>query len=574
MIIPTNSEILSLLARLDDVIADDLETLWLEIKPWTDPKTCMKEAVEYTACFANADGGVIVFGVWDNVRGRAEAIHGAKGYNLDIWRRGIYDSTRPNISVEVGEIQVPEGTGKLLIVRVPKGPNPPYGTAQGVYKKRIGKNCMPMDAHEWARSRISSGAIDWSAAPANGVGFSDLDPIEIARGRNVLRARNPESELLQLDDQRFLEGLGVYKSGHVNHAGLLLFGRSEMIADLCPQHQVHYVYQTSETEIARNDSYKMGLLQILEKIEQIFTGPINPEEELSVGLFKMRIPAFPLEVVREAVLNALTHRNYSDPNEVSIRHTKKELTVVSPGGFLGGITPQNILRHEPISRNKALAEAFEKLRLVERAGIGRRRIFIPTLSYGKRMPVYEADQSRVTLRIFDGGFDKRLATLVSEWRRQGREIDLEALLVLNYLRENTFIEVRTATEILQLPYEAARSVLDQLANPKTGILERKGQTKTATFHLTKGVAKDLLGKAAYTKTRGLNPARYAEMVRQFVEDHGSITPRECRELLGLGSSKSAQVEMSRYLKKWSASKGFLKMEGKAPQNRYRLSEGC
>ena len=59
------------------------------------------------------------------------------------------------------------------------------------------------------------------------------------------------------------------------------------------------------------------------------------------------------------------------------------LAITSPGGFIAGITPGNILRHEPVSRNRTLAEAFEKLRLVERAGIGRRRIFETMLAYGK-----------------------------------------------------------------------------------------------------------------------------------------------------------------------------------------------
>ena len=126
--------------------------------------------------------------------------------------------------------------------------------------------------------------------------------------------------------------------------------------------------------------------------------------------------------------------------------------------------------------------------------------------------------------------------------------------------------------MLQLSRDEARSVLDTLAIPGTGILERKGQTRAATFHLTKGVAKDLLGKAAYTKTRGLNPVRYAEMVKQYVDHHGAITPQECRELLGLGDSKSAAVEVSRYLKKWSGLSGFLRMEGRPPTNRYVLSK--
>jgi ATP-dependent DNA helicase RecG len=433
---------------------------------------------------------------------------------------------------------------------------------------------MPLDPQGFAQMRISTGVVDWSGQPAEGVQLEDLDTVEIARAHNILHRINPESGLLKLDDHGFLVGVGAIRQGKVTHTGFLLFGREQRLSELCPQHQVHYVYEASETQVLRNDSYRVGLLNILERIEQAFTGPANPEQEISVGLFKLRVPAYPIEVVREAVLNAVTHRDYGDPGEVLIRHTQRELVVTSPGGFLADITPRNILRHEPISRNRTLAEAFEKLRLVERAGIGRRRIFIPMLSFGKRIPQYETDGTRVILRLFDGSFDERMAVLTAKWRDQGRDIDLDGLLVMTYLREHAFIYTSSAAELLQLPRDGARGVLDQLAQPKTGILERRGMTKAATYHLSKAVARDLLGKAAYTKTKGVDPIRYREMVRAFVTDHGSITPQECRELLGLGESHSARVEVSRYLKEWSGAEGFLRREGKPPKVRYfPASEG-
>jgi ATP-dependent DNA helicase RecG len=429
MSIPSNSEILALLDRLDRETADDLETQWLDFKPWNNPRDDMRVAVEYAICFANAQGGVVVFGVADRVRGKSAAIHGAHGYHLDVWRRGIYDGTRPNLTVEVEELPVVEGTGKLVVVRISPGLNPPYGTVQGLFKQRIGKNCMPMDAYAFARSRVTMGAIDWSGAPAEGVTRADLDPVEIARARNVLRRFRAQSELLKADDDDLLVGVGAVREGRVTRAGCLLFGNESVLHRVCPQHQVHYVLQTSETQVSRNDSFRGGLLEIVERIEQIFTGPINPEQEVSVGLYKLRIPSYDVDVVREALLNAITHRDYRDPNEVLVRHAKQELVVTSPGGFLGGITPKNILKHEPIARNRTLAEAFEKLGLVERAGMGRRRIFIPMLAYGKRIPVYESDGTRVTLRIFDGAFDERMAKLIAKWRGDGREIALDALLV-------------------------------------------------------------------------------------------------------------------------------------------------
>lgn len=570
MSIPTNTDILVLLDRLSQNTADDIESQWLEFKPWSGPKDDMKVAAEYAICFANAEGGAIVFGVADKTRGRTAAIHGAQGYDLDVWQRGIYAATAPNLGAEVEELAVPEGTKKLLVVRVPKGASPPYGTAQGLYKVRVGKNCMPLNPTNFAKVQISTGMLDWSGQVAEGIALSELDAVEIARARNILRRINPESELLKLEDRAFLVGLGAMRNGKVTHTGLLLFGREQVLVDFCLQHQVHYVHQVADTMIARNDSYRMGLLNVLERIEQAFSGPANPEQELSIGLFKLRIPAFPLEVVREATLNAVTHRDYSDPNEVLIRHSDKSLVVSSPGGFIGNITPQNILRHEPISRNRTLAEAFEKLRLVERAGIGRRRIFIPMLSYGKQMPQYETDGLRVILRIFDGGYDQRMAALVAKWKKQGIDIDLDALLILAFLREHHAIDTSAASGLLQLPREATRAVLDQFAQPRTGILERRGNTKAASYYLTKGVAKDLLGKAAYTKAKGLAPIRYAEMVKIFLNDHGSITPHECRELLGLGESPTARVEISRYLKKWSSEEGFLRREGNPPKVSYYL----
>lgn len=233
----TRDDILGAVDLLKWRVADNLETQWLEFKPWSDPKTCMREAVEYTACFANADGGVIVFGVADKVIGRAAAIHGATGYDLNVWRRGIFAAVRPNLTVEVDELDVPEGSGKLLVVRVPKGSSPPYGTADGLFKVRVDKNCMPLDPQEFQKIRIRSGSLDWCGEAAENVNMSDLDPVEAARARNMLARVRPSSELLKLPDREFHIGLGAIRDGRVTNAGLLLFGQEKAIAAVCPQHQ-------------------------------------------------------------------------------------------------------------------------------------------------------------------------------------------------------------------------------------------------------------------------------------------------------------------------------------------------
>lgn len=570
--IPTNAEILAMLDQLDrGKTADDLESQWLDFKPWSSAKEDMKVAIEYSVCFTNAEGGALVFGVKDRTQGRQQAIQGAGKCDIDVWRRGIYEGTTPHINVEIDRLAVPEGTGSLLVVRIPQGIDPPYGTAKGLFQRRVEKNCMAMNPQQWHRARISSGAVDWSGQLVSGLTMAELDRVEIERGRNIVRRLKPNSDLANLKDAAFLAGVGAVANKRVTHTGLLLFGREDVIAEICPQHVVQYARATSETHIARNDVHQAGLLKILEGIEQIFLGPENPEQELSLGLLKQRIPAFPVDVVREAVLNAVTHRDYADPGKVLIRHTNHELIVTSPGGFIAGITPQNILRHESRARNQSLAHAFLKLGLVEQVGVGRIRIFKTMLAFGKRPPKYETNGEQVTLRVYDGGFDERMARLVAKWQGVGHEIDLDGLLVLSFLKTNAFIDSASASAILQLSRDEARETLDRLAQPKTGILERRGNAQ-ATYHLTKKVSADLLGATAYTAGKGIDRSRHKEMVRQFVIDHGSISPKQCRELLGLGESNTARTAVSKLLTSLSGANGFLRREGKGPKTHYVLRE--
>lgn len=570
MSVPDTAQILALLDRLDSCIADNLESQFLDFKPWQGPKDDLKLACEYACCFANGGGGVVVFGVADKVRGRKQAIHGAKGYDLDAFRYGIFNGTRPGIEALVEEIAVSEGTGKILVVRVPEGAHKPYGTTAGLYKQRVGKNCMALDPVVFQRAQISSAAVDWSGAPAIGLGLQDLDPLQIERARQILRSKAPSSGLLELSEIEFLQGLEAVRDGRVTHAGMLLFARREVLARYCPQAQFHYVFHDSETTVARNDIDRMPLLEVVERMEHVFVGPLNPEREIELGLFKLRIPQFPIEGVREAVLNALTHRDYQNPGEILLRHSAKELVVTSPGGFVDGITPDNILRHEAVPRNRTLANALVKLRLVESSGIGRKRIFRSALVYGKRRPEYSTDGFSVTLRIFNQGAHEALAALIARLDAQGADVGLDELLVLDALRSQDFIDVSEAARVLQTSREDARRVLDGMSLPALALIERRGHTASATFYLAKGIAKELKGKAAYTKTRGLNPVRYAEMVREYLRDHQTIRNRELRELLGLGDSPSAQVEASRYFKKWSEAEGFLDQHGNGNSKFYTL----
>ena len=564
--IPSPETILQLLDRLDEVVADGLETEVLDFKRWRGAKESLAEAVGMAVCFANADGGVVVFGVKDRVRGRAKAVTGCERYDLDEWRRGVYDRTRPNLTVEVSELPVPEGN--LLLVRVPKGPASPYGTSGGLYQIRVGKSCMPYSPDDFQRRQVSVGAIDWSAQPVSNICMSDLDATEIARLRNAIRAYRSSSPLLDLEDEELLSSLGIIRAGHITRAGLLITGREDILRKLMPGHEVIYLHHSSPTELDYRLDQKGSLLQILERLTEAINVR-NPFQTLKTGLFHVDIPSFPETSFREGILNALIHRDYLEPGSVYIRHEQREMNISSPGGFIGGITAENVLHAEPKARNRLLAEIFQKIGLVERAGIGRRRIFIPPLAFGKRAPFYEADPHTVKLTLLDGSFDHELAMFIGTRERQGETFDVIELLLLSFLREHGEIDVNTAAGITQLPEARIRDRLDQFCHRPSPWLERRGKKSGVTYHLARSVAAELIGKGVYSRSKAIDKVQWPVMIRQYVEEHGSINNSECRDLLLLGSSNSAQSTVSRLL----ANIEFLEPYGPSPKTRrYRLCQ--
>jgi len=453
---------LRFLDRLDNEPANVFESDVLEFKPWlSDVKDNLVDAVELVVSFANANGGVIVFGVKDGVIGRKNAITGCEKYDLDVWRRGIYQDVRPNVTVDIEELQVPEGT--LLLVRVPKGlGDVVYGTSGGVYKIRIGKNSMPLSPDKFQSIKVAEGVIDWSAEIVEEMTLEDLSPIEIARLKNTLKARKPSSDLLGLSDIDLLKALGIVRGDRITRAGILFLCDESSLRERFPQHEVIYLYQTRETEIEMRANLKLAFLGLLERLADLINSH-NPIRTIKIGLFHIDIPSYPEEAFREAILNALCHRNYLEEGSIYIRHTPREMVVSNPGGFISGITPDNILVHEPKQRNRHLAEILEKIGLVERAGIGRRRIFVPMLSLGKRAPYYEADEHTVKLTLYNGFFDERMATFVAKKQREGFEFSLDHLLLLSYMREHPEIDVATFSKICQRPEGGARDILERVS---------------------------------------------------------------------------------------------------------------
>lgn len=141
----TRAEVEKLLDQLNDCSADDLEGQDVDFKEWgRDDRAGLTKAVEWAVCMANGGGGTIVFGIADDMIGRANAVVGVPA-SIDVnrVRRAICDRTDPRITPVFDELEVPEGTGRVVAMHIHPG-TPPHTDTSGKGLIRVGKDCLPL----------------------------------------------------------------------------------------------------------------------------------------------------------------------------------------------------------------------------------------------------------------------------------------------------------------------------------------------------------------------------------------------------------------------------------------------
>ncbi len=204
----------------------------------------------------------------------------------------------------------------------------------------------------------------------------------------------------------------------------------------------------------------------------------------------MDIPAFNEDVVREAILNAVCHRDYRLGGSVFIHQFPHTLRTTSPGGLPNGITTQNILKRQS-PRNRRLAEACSKCGLVERPGQGMDRIFGIVLREGKVLPKFDGtDAYQVVLTVRADKIDKRFLRLLDLAEKHGIRLNVEHLVVLDVVRQGE-----------PLPAEMKLLVWHLI---DIGLLERQGRGKASKLILSRGMYRALGEAGTHTRVEGLD----------------------------------------------------------------------
>ena len=534
------------------------ESLTVEFKPGGIDQGDLADAV---VCLANGEGGYLLLGVADN--GRIGGINPNKLDYADPHRlaAAIAGRTMPTVMVKPEMVQV--GGSLVAVVEVPPTVDV-HATTKGRYLRRTidvrgEPQCLPMSPRDvLARA---SGAVDYSRRVMAELTTQDLDAAELARMRGLAR-QSGDGVLGSLSDSELLRALNlVGPGGELTVGSLLLFGTSEAIARHLPAYEVGF-QELHGTEIRANEIDRTPLLRAMEQLVDRVEAR-NPEEDVEIGLFRIPLPRWATTAIRELIANALVHRDYTQFGPTLVRMEGEVLTISNPGGFPRGVNLTNLLTAIPRPRNPALADAFKRAGLVDRIGRGISRVFEHQLALGRPAPDYsDSSDGSVVARIRSGLADADLAGYIAQARRSGQVMTLEDLLTLHEVRTERRITTARAAELFQVNVASARATLNSLV--ERGLLESRGERKGRTYHMSAAVYRQLGEPAQYVRIKGFDEIQQREMIRTFVERHGSIARRQASALCQV-----APLQAGRLLRKLR-DEGELKMVGERRGARYVL----
>ncbi|HIQ04302.1 MAG TPA: DeoR family transcriptional regulator, partial [Anaerolineae bacterium] len=355
-------------------------------------RTSERKLAETMVAMANAEGGTILLGV----SSRGDRITGL--LDPDAARdRALSASLMPEPPLI---LPVPHITWlnekAVCIITIPPG-LPHVYSIKGAYLTRTGRHNRPLTTPELRRLLLDREEASFESLPVEGATLADLDQELIARYLTQLEGLADEDASEILTSRGCL--VATEQELHPTHAGILLFGRD-------PQRFLHsaeiilirYGGLTMEDEFLRQD-VRGTLPEQIRQAEVFLVANMRKGMRIQ-GLEREERPEYPVPVVREAIVNAVAHRDYSIRGDcIRVLMFSDRLEVYSPGRLPGHVTVENIV-DERYSRNEVIVQILSDMGFIERLGYGIDRMIRAMEEEGLPRPQFEETAAgfRVTLR--------------------------------------------------------------------------------------------------------------------------------------------------------------------------------
>lgn len=314
----------------------------------------------------------------------------------------LQDEIYKRMSIRVRIEELYEGNNRVLVFHIPPRPVGMPLQYEGVALMRVGESLRVMSNDEMYNI-LQEREPDFSKTFCDGISISDLDANAIKKMKEAYAHKKNNPTFTALSDNQALSDLHLISGTKITYAALILLGKKEIIHDKLPQSCVIWEYRNDENQI-HHDSRTLiegPLFYAIDELWNIINQPaLNKKHPVQSGAYIFDLFDFNEAVIRESILNSVSHRNYTLTSEVVVKQYPESIQISNPGGFPRGVTKENILRVNSTPRNRLITEVLEKTGLVERSGQGIDKIYSITLSEGKIAPSFSAsDNHQVILEL-------------------------------------------------------------------------------------------------------------------------------------------------------------------------------
>ena len=378
------------------------ESETLEFKATTGAR---REAAMTVCAFLNQGGGQVLFGV---------APQGT------VAGQQVSERTIEELSAELRQIAPPafptvertrvDGGREVIVVGAGQGASRPY-SYRGVAYRRVGNTTLAMSSDEYNRMLFERMHSErrWENQPATGWSVSDLDVAEIRRTVAEAVRRGRLAEPATGDPSDLLRGLGLLRDGVLLRAAAALFGSVERLEFEMPQCllRVARFRGLHRMEFLDNRQFNGNAFTLLANAERFLRDTLPIAGRFERDRFeRIDEPLCPPLATREALANALCHRDYSiGGGSVGIAIYDDRLEITSSGSLHFGLTPEKLFGpHESRPWNPLIARTFYRRGIIEEWGSGTLKMAELTNGAGLPAPEIEDDGGAVTVRFRYGQF--------------------------------------------------------------------------------------------------------------------------------------------------------------------------
>lgn len=515
-----------------------------------DPKDRRHCILGYVAALANEKGGKLVFGMKDH---RPHEVVGTtfEDGNLGALEDAIYENMhiRVRIDEEFEPSKDDPNRKRVIIFNVPPRPIGKMLKYESVPLMRTGESLREMSDSEMLKI-LTEQEPDFSAKICEGLTLEDLDPeaVRVMKQKYAEKNENPGFE--SVSDEQALSDLDLIEDGKLTYAALVLLGKSKAIKRFMPQNNVVIEYRNDPASIPYDDRIEIQqpLFLAVESIWNYINQPtLNPQVHISENAYIFDIKLFNKETIREAVLNAITHRSMIVQNDVVIKQSPSELTITNAGGFPIGVDKSNVLTVNSTPRSKRLAEVLQKTGLVEKSGQGVDKMFTNSVMEAKPLPDFSAtDDYQVSLKFRTEIRDVPFLFFIRQEQAKRPK----------HHKLNVFQLVAIYNVCFADGLEERSDIIDGLVND--GVILR---TKTGKLSLSKSY------QNIVNEIRSIRNVDWIEALRECAAKYnGIITRRTYMEFLPEGISSD---KVSYNLSKMEMM-GILKKEGVRKATKYHV----